>query len=374
MKKILILGTGNAQADFIHYCKESGLVVHACSYKKEGRGVDECDYFHLANITDVDAVKEIVIKHDIDIIYSVGSDIAMPTVTKVASLLDKAFFVSPETAEICNDKLLFRNRLKSLNNGSYTIPYSIINDENEMNKWDIFPSIVKPAKSQGQRGINKIENLDELKRAYNISKEISQNNKVIIEEYIEGVEISVNSYILNGKVMFVFITERNSFLEYPGGIIKSHKHPVALDIDKNEIHNLVFDTCNHLNISNGPVYFQIKVTPELKYKIIEVTPRLDGCHLWRLVKELGGPDMFKIIVNHLSNLNKIDETDFNTATYKADFKSELSFFTQEPGSKMNKLLHKVKENNIYSEWYYENDEIIRTINGYQEKVGYEITY
>jgi len=47
---------------------------------------------------------------------------------------------------------------------------------------------------------------------------------------------------------------------------------------KAKIRRMVENVLGELKISNGPVYFRIKIKED-KPKIIEITPRLDGCHL-----------------------------------------------------------------------------------------------
>ena len=58
MSKILVLGTGAAQADFIRICKAKGWDVFAVSYKSGYIGEQFADHFAEINIIDEDAVKE----------------------------------------------------------------------------------------------------------------------------------------------------------------------------------------------------------------------------------------------------------------------------------------------------------------------------
>ena len=45
MKKIMILGAGNAQIDAINYCKEKGYEVYGCSYTNTDPGIPLLDHF-----------------------------------------------------------------------------------------------------------------------------------------------------------------------------------------------------------------------------------------------------------------------------------------------------------------------------------------
>lgn len=370
-EKILILGTGNAQVDFIKLCKENGLFVYACSYKSEGRGINLADYFELIDVTDEHLIKKFVNKHKIRYIYSIGTDVAMPVIAKVSEELSLNHFVSYSTAQTCNNKALLRSEMGQLKNGIYNIKFREVLQLSDTKKWDIFPAIIKPTDNQGQRGVRKILSKEDIPQALEIALNNSSSKTAIIEEFVEGFEISVNSYIVDGDFLLFFITERNSFENYPGGIIKSHKYPVERNFEYNKVITLVRDVCEKLNIKNGPVYFQIMINNAGNPILIEGTSRFDGCHLWNLINKTIGIDLLTLTLNHLEN-KPIDKSIYSKKTVNTNLKAELSFFTQAPGTYMNTEYHIISEKSIFVEWFYEDGEIIRPINNYQEKVGYEI--
>ena len=153
-QKILILGIGNAQIDALRYCKEQGYEVHALSYKKEGLGLKFADYFELINITDKEQVANYCVKNSIDSIYSIGSDIAMPIIGNVAEKLGLTYLVNESTAKILNNKVELRKHL-NLHKISELL-YIEAGTIEGLHDWNIFPAILKPVDSQGQRGVYEI--------------------------------------------------------------------------------------------------------------------------------------------------------------------------------------------------------------------------
>ena len=296
MQKILVLGTGDAQTDFICYCKEYGLEVHSCSYKNEGRGIQFSDYFEVIDIADVENVLAYAKKHNIDLIYTTGSEIAMPTISRVSENLSLPVFNSTKTTTICQNKHLLREALSDF--PDFTVDYKVINDLKSFNNWSKLPAVVKPADSQGQRGITIVKNESEFENAFDKAIIHSLSKTVMIEEFIEGFEVSVNTYVVNGKPVLIFLTERISFDQYPGGIIKSHEYPVSRNFNEDKIYHLLDSILKHLGIKNGPVYFQLMINNEGNPKVIEVTPRLDGCHIWRMINYVQGIHLFEIILKH----------------------------------------------------------------------------
>lgn len=360
-KKILILGAGNAQLDLINYCKSVGIETYGCSYSDKDKGIPLLDHFAQIDIVDVEAVKAYFIENQIDYVYSVGSDIAVPVFSRIAEETGKFTFVSSKTAEICCNKHLMRTVMR---NSKFNVPFKVCSS---CEIPEAFPVMIKPADSQGQRGVYKVNNLAEFKRCFEDSISYSKCKKVIVEKYISGNEISVNAYVKNGEVIFSIMSDRESFENLPGGIIKAHhlpseykNTPVASKVDE-----LVKEAVSKLNINNGPVYFQIMVSNEEPY-LIEVTPRLDGCHMWKLINEYCSINLFEITMKHFFG-EDIKTEGFEESKYPM----HLEFFSEPPETKFDAE----KYNDYVSDckfMYYQTGDTVKRLNGHMEKCGYRI--
>ena len=86
-KKVLILGVTHPQIDAILYCKSQKYEVHGLSYHREGVGLPYLDYFSKIDIADRDSVLDYTRENKIDLVYSTGSDIALPTIAYVSKKL-----------------------------------------------------------------------------------------------------------------------------------------------------------------------------------------------------------------------------------------------------------------------------------------------
>ena len=360
-KKILILGAGNAQIDLINYCNSIGLETYGCSYTNTDKGISLLDHFAQINIIDFEKVKDYFIENQIDYIYSVGSDIAVPTVCKIAEETGKFHFVSSKTADICCNKHLMR---QAMGNSRFNLPYIVSSSYREI---DFFPAILKPVDSQGQRGVYLVNSNEELKRHFDKSISYSKSSKVIIEKYVSGDEVSVNAYVKDGKVVFGIISDRESFKNFPGGIIKAHHLPSMYQntTSGEKINELVKETVTKLEINNGPVYFQIKVADGDPY-LIEVTPRLDGCHIWDLINRYCGINLIELTMKHLFG------EDIKIEKYtQSKYPMHLEFFCEPPETVFdeNKYSSYVSD---YSLMYYRTGDRVRKLNSYMEKCGYRI--
>ena len=364
MKRILVLGTGAAQADLIKECKAQGLEVYACSYIN-GDVAQRCvDHFEQINIVDIDSVLKYAKKEKVDYVYSAGSDVAMPTALKVSEELGLPTFCSSETAKICNNKLLLR---KTLGNGfEGNLKFQMISNADDNIKID-YPFIMKPSDSQGQRGVCLVNSYEEVKANFDRTVSFSREKKVIIEEYVEGYEISVNAFVSDGETVFSLPSKRIAWDDFPGGIIK--KHVISDDIItntelQNRINILVSSTVKALKINSGPVYFQIIVNRYNYPMLIEVTPRLDGCHMWNAIKHSTGVDLLKLTVDSLMG------KDVSIPNYKVK-PYELEFMCLPPNEVFRTNRFELPQYD-YLQWYYKDGDIVKTTNGFMEKCGYLI--
>ena len=189
--KVLILGVASVQMDAILELKKIGCEVFACAMAKDGPGADVADHFSEINILDEEKLISYIQENGIDVVYSTGSDLAMPVACRISEKLGMPHFVSSETAYICNHKNAMRETLTADCEGN--IPYQVLEKPEQITI--SFPAILKPSDSQGQRGIFKINSQEEFEAHFEEARSFSREGKAIVEKYIDGPEVSVNGYM-----------------------------------------------------------------------------------------------------------------------------------------------------------------------------------
>ena len=150
MRKILILGVASVQADALIVLEGLGFVTFACDMAKDGPGAEVADHFEIINILDSEKVIHYIKENNIEAVYSVGSDIAMPVACRISEELGLPHFVSSKVATICNKKEMMRRALG--NECAGNVPLQVVESKNDVPNIEM-PYIMKPADSQGQRGI-----------------------------------------------------------------------------------------------------------------------------------------------------------------------------------------------------------------------------
>lgn len=362
MKKFLVLGIGPAQNDLLRYL-QGRYIRHACSNTDEGPGRTQVEHFARINIADKEGVLAYCREHEIDLVYSTGSDLAMPTIAWVSEQMHLPRLVDPATAEACQNKEEMRRRLVDTPGA---VRYQSVRSVDESLQLP-FPLILKPADSQGQRGVGVVRSEHEYRAHFPLALSHSRSGAVILEEPIEGPEISVHTFLSGGTVRWTLMSDRVTWPDHPGGIIHKHAIPCTIgDRARSRVLELVGEVTQRLGIHEGPAYFQIKMAGE-EPRLIEATPRLDGCHMWRLLKYATGDDLLDGTIRLL---------DGGTYTLHDSPRAEgawvLEFFCAPPDTVFRRGDFTPKKESVYTEWFYGEWRKVKRINGYMEKCGYQI--
>ncbi len=280
MKKLMILGASVLQIPAIVEAKKLGLYVIAVDMNPNAEGFSYADKKVVVSTTDTEKVLEEAKKNKIDGIITIASDRPMTTVAKVAKELD-LIGIDEKTAINATNKSKMRDALKA-----YGVPipmYFSVEDydqyikaiDNLRNKK--YKCIVKPADNSGSRGIRLVENydIDQLKKIYDYCKKNSNSGKLVVEEYMQGPEVSVETISRNGTCNVIQITDKLT-TGAPYFVEMGHNQPSQLPIDIIEkIKKVAIDANKAVGIENGPSHTEIKVTKDGP-KIVELGARLGG--------------------------------------------------------------------------------------------------
>ena len=366
-KRILILGAGNAQIDAIEYCKAHGYEVVGCSYTTVDCGIPHLDIFEQVDIKSIEGVKALAKKYGVSAIYSVGSDLAMPTVMEASTQLGLPHFITAEAAETCHSKGKMREALGADFEGNAS--FMVCSTLEEALEYDAFPAMMKPVDSQGQRGCFRVDSKKDIEEHFAASLDYSFEGKVIIEEFIDGPEVSVNAYMQGGLMKFAIVSDRYAFDEYPGGIIKEHRVPTSFASREAEEKtlDLAARVAAKIGITDGPCYLQIKLNGGSEPVILEVTPRLDGCHMWRLIKHYCGADLLDACFRHLLEGESVLDGDYEMPRDEYS----LVFMSKEPNTRFAREDFNTEGADFVCYYYNDGDRVLK-INGYIEKCGYMI--
>lgn len=273
---IVIIGGGVMQVKAVQQAKEMGLKVLVTDLAKDAPAVSEADYFVQASTRDykntIDMLKPYADR--LRGVLTVGTDFTY-TVAQVAKAYELPG-VSPEVAYMATNKGAMRQRLKECG-----VPCpdfmraEIVEDVYAFAEKNGYPFVIKPADNMGARGVKKIEKEDDISAAFTAAKENSIDGMVIVEEYMEGPEISIDTICYKGKLYPLTIADR--IIKFPPYFIEIG-HTIPSTLTKEQLCDVVSvmeKGTKALGIDNCPSKGDIRVTKD-GAKIGEMTVRLSG--------------------------------------------------------------------------------------------------
>ena len=299
MKKIMILGASILQLPAISKAKEMGLKVIAVDMDKNAVGFKEADVALEISTIDISKVVEAAKEYEVDGVMTLASDMPMRTVAAVAKELS-IVGISEDTAIKATNKALMRQSLKQYN---VPIPrfFRVSDYESYLSSAKQFTDkfIVKPADNSGSRGVFLVEHYTDkasIDYAYQYSKKYSRSGEIIVEEFMEGSEVSVEILCVDGLVNILAITDKLTSGE-PRFVEMGHSQPTLLSSEiRKQIETVATAAVKAIGIENGPSHTEIIVTSEGP-KIVELGARLGGDNITtHLVPLSTGIDMVECCI------------------------------------------------------------------------------
>ncbi|KPL14958.1 MAG: hypothetical protein AMS26_08975 [Bacteroides sp. SM23_62] len=295
MIKLAIIGASYLQVPLIIKARELGIETHVFSWEEDQCRNNICDQFYPISITEKEQILQECQAIQIDGITSIGSDLAMPTVNYIASQMNLTGN-SLESTLLTTNKFAMRRRLSEHN-----LPCPRFKKINSSDEWTaddfVFPLIIKPTDRSGSRGVAKIQTEEEIPDALERALSESLVNEAIIEEFIEGKEISVEMVSWQGTHHYITCTDKVSTGE-PYFVEIEHHVPASITADlESRIVALVKEALTFLGVEYGASHSEILITHEGEIFIVEIGARMGGDNIGSdLVKLFTGYDFVKGVI------------------------------------------------------------------------------
>lgn len=298
MKKILILGAGKLQVPAILEAKNMGLRVIVFDYDKNAPGSKLADEFYEISTIDINKALEKSKEVRPDAVMTLATDMPLRTVAAIADELHLNA-ISIETAFSTTNKAIMRQKLKEdfvpIPNYFKVTERKMFNDCVNFFKGNKF--IVKPADNSGSRGVYLCDASTDTNEVFDYSMSHSRSGEIVIEEYMTGREVSVETFAVNGHINIIAITDKVT-TGPPYFVELQHTQPSSLSNDiQNSIKEVAVAANKALKIENGPSHVEIIVTDEGP-KVVELGARLGGDNIsTSLVPLSTGVNLVKASIN-----------------------------------------------------------------------------
>ena len=302
MKKIAVIGASYLQLPLVKKAKEMGLEVHCFAWNEGAVCKDLADFFYPISIIEKEEILMVCQEVGIDGICTISSDVAAPTVAYVANKMNLVGN-DYDAAVKANNKYQMREAFMKA--GVPCPKYMMVNSDTlntEIIKKSFqtlqYPIIVKPSDRSGSLGVTKVENSSELYSAIELAMEKSFKHQAMVEEFIEGREISVEFISYKGVHYPLQITDKVT-TEAPHFVELEHHQPSTLSEEMfTTIYDITKNALNALDLTNGASHAEYKITKEGRIAIMEIGGRMGGDFIGSdLVRLSTGYDFVKGVVD-----------------------------------------------------------------------------
>ena len=279
------MGASSDQIFMIKTAKKMGLGTVVLDKNKNAPGFNIADIAEPLDfsLTDkvIDFVSSLKEEHiDLCGVNTMGSDI--PNIISKISQYFKWEGVNEKVAQIATNKFLMK---KHFSKGGFPVPcFKLVENINDIYEawkdWNCKKIIIKPTDRSGARGVSIISNKDDIISAYDLAIINSNISEVIVEEFVEGPQISTETILYDDRSITPGFADR----EY-STTLKFHPHIIEnggwipSNLPKNDIRkikDLVERASKYLGVERGVTKGDIVLHPIKGPMIIEIAARLSG--------------------------------------------------------------------------------------------------
>ncbi len=277
-KRLCVIGGGLFQVPLIKTARSLGLEVAVTDYNPEAEGMRLADHPLVVSTRNIEltlnAVRELHATCPLDGVLTAGTD-ASKTVAAVADALHLPG-IPYEVAERATDKIKMRERLlqKGVPVPGFRPVWNLDDARRALEELKP-PWVIKPSDNMGARGVRRIEVAQDLATAFEEAKAASVSGRLLVEEYMDGPELSLDALVFDGRFQVTGIADRH-IERAPYFVEVGHTMPSSLPQSVQDAVAEVFERAvRALGIDLGAAKGDIKWTPEGP-KIVEIAARLSG--------------------------------------------------------------------------------------------------
>lgn len=294
--KALVLAGGFPQIELLNQLKDRGITTVLADYYENPVARPYADIFYQVSTLDIEAITNVAKTEQVDFLITCCTDQALMTVAKVSENLGLPCYIDHQTGLNVTNKQYMKKVFNA--HGVPTAKHVIMAafDESLIAGWE-FPLIVKPVDCNSSKGVKRVENTDELRVAVEKAIGYSRTNTAIVEEFIDGQELSVDLYIENGKAnvlsvsMLDKIADNDKFVIFRGRYSKD-----VVDSVHDLVQGIGQKIADAFGLKNSPMLIQM-ITDGKRAAVLEFSARTGGGIKFQLIRKASGFDVIKAVID-----------------------------------------------------------------------------
>jgi biotin carboxylase len=324
----VLTGGSRSQLGLLEQARALGHEVCVVDGSERAPLLEEADHVIVRSFTDVGGVVNDLEQRGIEAIAvaTMGSDQAVLPTAQLAERLGLPG-LPVETARTVADKrrmrAAFEKRKVRCPKGREAASF----EEAEQAFHQLgAPVVVKPVDGSAQRGVTEVRIEQELADAVDRALAASKAGAIVLEQYLDGDEFTVNGFLLAGEYFPMSVTRRLLYPPPPLGVCIAHRYPSLLE-NEQPLFDLAHKASLAVGLETGPSYVQVRMRDGAPWAI-EVGARLGGGKDAELAKLVTGFDAIR--ANVLWALGELTRDDLREGDAVAPV-GQVRFVVHEPG-------------------------------------------
>jgi len=281
LEALLVLGGGRMQVPAIRSGRERGLRVIAADPDPNAVGLSLADESIVCDLADVESCLQKSMRDSIKGVVTLGADYPLPTLARLCRELGLPG-ISVEAAYLATNKHAMREVFARAGVPSpRSIPVSTIDEARKACEEIGIRTIFKPVLSSGGRGITVVDrgaSVADVQWAFSRAMAASRADGVLLEEWVDGPEFSVEAVTVGGETTVLAITDK--FTSGPPYHVElGHSQPSrAGREDLAVLERTAIQAVAALGIDNAPSHTEIRIGVDGP-RVMEVAGRLGGGYI-----------------------------------------------------------------------------------------------
>ena len=314
--KVLILGTLGEFTELVQKAKKRGYEVVVCDGYPDGIARKYADKDYTIPVTDIDSIAQMCREEKIDGIITSFSDLLLECMVKIAAKAGLPCYLKPEQLPWYRDKSVCREVLDKLGlptPGFRKVPVDLLkqSSEEEIQKSVSglqYPLISKPLDKYGSRGIFIIHDQGEIVTKALQTAEYTNCQEILIEEYNDGFEFNMMTWVMDGEVNVISIADREK-TEVEEGMLPISTRNVYPSRFLSEVEKNATDVLQryirHTGQMEGALSMQFFWKPGEGIQVCEIAARFFG-YEHELTDMVYGFNMEEFLLASLYDQEKLD--------------------------------------------------------------------
>ena len=270
-KKLAIIGASSGQVWICKKAKELGLETFCFAWAEGAVCKDLVDHFYPISIFERDQIVDKCRELGIDGVVSNASEKTAEVVSYVAEKLGLNGMNHQRLMEI-KDKYHLRELCKDIDGLLMPRYYKYEGVDK-----GIYPCVIKPCVGAAKIGVSFVANEKEFATAIQYTG-YPETKDIIVEEYIDGKELSVESISFHGRHQVLQITDKDT-TGAPHFVEIGHHQPAQLtDEIRNTILKVTTLVLSAIGYTDGASHTELKYNKNGVY-LIETNLRGGGCNI-----------------------------------------------------------------------------------------------